>query len=131
LAQGLKNDGHTVRIATHAEFGDWIRGHGLEFRPLAGDPAQLLVRCLARPHCTPHSLMRPCGRACVMVYVGVCVCGGTQEMMTQHTMFSPNFLRRAYGGVCTQQPGRPSCDRSQCVCACVGVWAGLTVCAVV
>ena len=42
--QGLRQEGHTVRIATHAEFGDWITGHGLEFRPLAGNPAELLVR---------------------------------------------------------------------------------------
>jgi len=39
-----------VRIATHAEFGDWILGHGLEFQPLAGNPAQLLVRARARAH---------------------------------------------------------------------------------
>jgi len=43
-AQGLKAEGHTVRIATHEEFGDWIQSHGLEFHPLAGNPAELLVR---------------------------------------------------------------------------------------
>ena len=35
-----------MRIATHEEFGQWIQGHGLEFRPLAGNPAELLVRAL-------------------------------------------------------------------------------------
>ena len=41
-------DGHIVRIATHAEFGDWIKGHGLDFRALAGNPAELLVSGGAR-----------------------------------------------------------------------------------
>ena len=45
--QGLKTEGHTVRIATHEEFGDWIKSHGLEFHPLAGNPAELLVCCAA------------------------------------------------------------------------------------
>ncbi|KAK9246125.1 hypothetical protein V1506DRAFT_559685 [Lipomyces tetrasporus] len=42
LAQGLMADGHTVRIATHAEFKGWIESFGIEFRQVAGDPAELM-----------------------------------------------------------------------------------------
>ncbi|KAK9359489.1 hypothetical protein V1504DRAFT_457762 [Lipomyces starkeyi] len=42
LARGLMADGHTVRIATHAEFKDWIESFGIEFRQVAGDPAELM-----------------------------------------------------------------------------------------
>ena len=38
LGLGLQARGHTVRLATHAIFADWIRGHGLEFAPVEGDP---------------------------------------------------------------------------------------------
>ncbi|KAK9371386.1 hypothetical protein V1509DRAFT_650976 [Lipomyces kononenkoae] len=42
LARGLMADGHTVRIATHLEFKDWIESFGIEFRQVAGDPAELM-----------------------------------------------------------------------------------------
>lgn len=42
LAKGLIAEGHSVRIATHAEFKDWIEGHGIEFREIAGDPGELM-----------------------------------------------------------------------------------------
>lgn len=42
LAQGLKSEGHECRIATHAEFGDWIKEHDIDFRPVAGDPGKLM-----------------------------------------------------------------------------------------
>jgi len=38
LGRGLMALGHTARLATHALYADWIRGHGLEFAPVEGDP---------------------------------------------------------------------------------------------
>lgn len=46
LAKGLLADGHRVRIATHAEFGPWILGHGIEFSEIGGDPAELMRICV-------------------------------------------------------------------------------------
>lgn len=46
LCKGLKAEGHTVTIATHTEFGDWIKSHGIGFAPIAGDPAQLMRLCV-------------------------------------------------------------------------------------
>lgn len=37
-------DGHKCRIATHAEYREWIEGHGIEFSSIGGDPAELMVR---------------------------------------------------------------------------------------
>ncbi|MBK7217546.1 MAG: glycosyltransferase [Candidatus Promineofilum sp.] len=48
LGLGLQARGHTARLATHAIFADWIRGHGLEFAPVEGGPdGRLAAR--ARP----------------------------------------------------------------------------------
>ena len=38
LALGLTAAGHTPRLATHALYADWVRGHGLDFYPIEGDP---------------------------------------------------------------------------------------------
>ena len=46
LCKGLLADGHSVRIATHAEFKDWVEGHGIEFAPVEGDPAELMRICI-------------------------------------------------------------------------------------
>ncbi|KAH6638541.1 autophagy-related protein 26 [Truncatella angustata] len=46
LCKGLMADGHRPRIATHAEFKDWIEGHGIEFAPVAGDPGELMRLCI-------------------------------------------------------------------------------------
>ncbi|KAK8044077.1 glycosyltransferase family 28 domain-containing protein [Apiospora rasikravindrae] len=42
LCKGLIAEGHKAKIATHAEFRGWIEGHGIEFAPVAGDPADLM-----------------------------------------------------------------------------------------
>lgn len=42
LGKGLVKEGHNVTIATHAEFGDWIKTFGLGFKEIAGDPAELM-----------------------------------------------------------------------------------------
>lgn len=46
LAKGLMAEGHTVRIATHGEFKDWIESHGIEFGYVGGDPAELMRICV-------------------------------------------------------------------------------------
>ncbi|CAF1105142.1 unnamed protein product [Rotaria sordida] len=42
LGQALRAIGHRVRLATHETFRSFVRGNGLEFYPLAGDPADLM-----------------------------------------------------------------------------------------
>lgn len=46
LCKGLLAEGHKPRIATHAEFEPWIRKHGIDFRPVDGDPAELMRICV-------------------------------------------------------------------------------------
>lgn len=40
----MQEDGHRVRLATHANFKDFVLGAGLEFFPLGGDP-KILAGC--------------------------------------------------------------------------------------
>ncbi len=46
LGKTLMADGHKIRIATHAEFRPWVEGHGIEFSPVGGDPAELMRICV-------------------------------------------------------------------------------------
>jgi sterol 3beta-glucosyltransferase len=46
LCKGLLAEGHKPRIATHAEFKDWVESHGIEFSPVAGDPGELMRLCI-------------------------------------------------------------------------------------
>jgi len=46
LCKGLKKEGHQVKIATHEEFREWITDHGIDFAPVAGDPAELMRICV-------------------------------------------------------------------------------------
>jgi sterol 3beta-glucosyltransferase len=46
LCKGLLAEGHKARIATHAEFKDWIEGHGIEFAKVDGDPGELMRLCI-------------------------------------------------------------------------------------
>ncbi|OLN91682.1 Sterol 3-beta-glucosyltransferase [Colletotrichum chlorophyti] len=46
LCKGLLAEGHKPRIATHAEFKDWIESHGIEFAKVEGDPAELMRLCI-------------------------------------------------------------------------------------
>ena len=43
LGVGLKSAGHDVRIVSHPGFEGLIRGRGLDFAPVAGDPRDLAV----------------------------------------------------------------------------------------
>ncbi|CAF1156435.1 unnamed protein product [Didymodactylos carnosus] len=42
LGQALREVGHRVRLATHNTFRKFVRDNGLDFFPLAGDPAELM-----------------------------------------------------------------------------------------
>lgn len=42
LGKGLIKEGHSVKIATHLEFKEWIESHGIEFAEIAGDPGELM-----------------------------------------------------------------------------------------
>lgn len=46
LCKGLLAEGHRPRIATHAEFGPWVLKHGIDFRAVDGDPAELMRICV-------------------------------------------------------------------------------------
>ena len=46
LCKGLLKEGHRPRIATHVEFENWIRKHGIDFAPVDGDPAELMRICV-------------------------------------------------------------------------------------
>ncbi|KAI9722834.1 MAG: Sterol 3-beta-glucosyltransferase [Chrysothrix sp. TS-e1954] len=46
LCRGLLEEGHRPRIVTHAEFEPWIRHHGIDFAPVAGDPAEIMRLCV-------------------------------------------------------------------------------------
>jgi sterol 3beta-glucosyltransferase len=46
LCKGLMAEGHRPRIATHREFQSWVEGHGIDFQPVEGDPAELMRICV-------------------------------------------------------------------------------------
>ncbi|VEU22678.1 DEKNAAC103744 [Brettanomyces naardenensis] len=49
LGKALMKEGHKVKIVTHAEFGPWIKSHGLEFDVIAGDPSELMALMVSHP----------------------------------------------------------------------------------
>ncbi|TKA27022.1 hypothetical protein B0A50_05213 [Salinomyces thailandicus] len=57
LCKGLKAEGHHPRIATHHEFGGWVRKHGIDFVPVEGDPAELMRICVEYGMFTPSFLL--------------------------------------------------------------------------
>lgn len=56
LCKGLLRDGHKPKIATHEEFGPWVRKHGIDFAPVEGDPAELMRICVDNGMFTPSFL---------------------------------------------------------------------------
>ncbi|KAH9453552.1 hypothetical protein MJO29_012977 [Puccinia striiformis f. sp. tritici] len=53
LCQKLNELGHTCSIATHEKFRDWIVQSDIGFRPVAGDPEELIK------HCTQNGKISP------------------------------------------------------------------------
>jgi len=45
IGKRLQDYGHRVRLATHANFKDFVMATGLEFYPLGGDP-KVLAGCM-------------------------------------------------------------------------------------
>jgi UDP:flavonoid glycosyltransferase YjiC (YdhE family) len=43
LAAGLQQAGYAVRVATHGPYEGFVRGHGLDFAPLVGNPQELMA----------------------------------------------------------------------------------------
>ena len=46
LSKGLMQHGHSVVLGTHLEYKEWVESHGIEFRPISGDPALLMQLCV-------------------------------------------------------------------------------------
>ncbi|RMZ85892.1 hypothetical protein DV737_g354, partial [Chaetothyriales sp. CBS 132003] len=46
LCKALKLEGHKPIIATHREFQPWIEKHGIEFKSVGGNPAELMRLCV-------------------------------------------------------------------------------------
>jgi UDP:flavonoid glycosyltransferase YjiC (YdhE family) len=46
LGLGLKEAGHEVRLATYAPFEGFVRGHGLDYRPVTGDTEGMVAELL-------------------------------------------------------------------------------------
>ncbi|EGF98087.1 uncharacterized protein MELLADRAFT_96154 [Melampsora larici-populina 98AG31] len=42
LCNGLKKEGHLCKIATHAEFKDWIESYGSKFASIGGSSVELI-----------------------------------------------------------------------------------------
>ncbi|KAI8804423.1 hypothetical protein BJ742DRAFT_825144 [Cladochytrium replicatum] len=53
LGQELLKHGHRVRLATHETFRKFVNDSGLEFYPLAGDPAELMAYMVKNPGLLP------------------------------------------------------------------------------
>jgi hypothetical protein len=53
LGNELQRYGHRVRLATHDTFADFVKGSGLEFYPIGGDPAELMAYMVKNPGLIP------------------------------------------------------------------------------
>lgn len=62
LCKGLLAEGHKPKIASHAEFGDWVRSHGIDFAPVEGNPAELMQICVDYGMFTPSFLYESISR---------------------------------------------------------------------
>jgi sterol 3beta-glucosyltransferase len=64
LCKGLLAEGHRPKIASHAEFGDWVRSHGIDFAPVEGNPAELMALCVDHGMFTPSFLYETNQKVC-------------------------------------------------------------------
>jgi sterol 3beta-glucosyltransferase len=71
LAKGLMAEGHKVKIATHIEFEAWIRGHGIDFAPVSGDPGELMRICIEYGMFTYGFLREAHSKVCILSIVFV------------------------------------------------------------
>ena len=46
-----------MKIVSHAEYRDWVEGHGIEFAPVEGNPAELMQLCIEHGMFTPSFLI--------------------------------------------------------------------------
>jgi sterol 3beta-glucosyltransferase len=53
LGKRLKHHGHNVRIATHGTFKSFVKGAGLRFFNIGGDPEQLMSYMVRNPGLIP------------------------------------------------------------------------------
>jgi UDP:flavonoid glycosyltransferase YjiC (YdhE family) len=53
LGVALKQVGHRIRIATHADFKQLVDDHGLEFFDIGGDPKKLMAYMVRNPGLLP------------------------------------------------------------------------------
>jgi hypothetical protein len=53
LGQKLQQYGHTVRISTHETFRDLVKGSGLRFFNIGGDPHELMSYMVRNPGLIP------------------------------------------------------------------------------
>ena len=74
LAKGLQADGHTVKIATHLEFKDWIEGHGIGYAYVGGDPAELMRICVENGTFTVAFLREGLSKVCTGSIVNSTCC---------------------------------------------------------
>ncbi|MBN2472344.1 MAG: glycosyltransferase family 1 protein [Anaerolineae bacterium] len=58
LGLGLQQAGYAVRLAAPGVFADFVAGHGLDFTPLAGDPAELSRELVDRAGLNPITTMQ-------------------------------------------------------------------------
>ncbi|KAK4051283.1 Sterol 3-beta-glucosyltransferase [Microbotryomycetes sp. JL221] len=62
LCKGLMAEGHTCTIASHAEYKQWVEGHGIKFQQVGGDPADLMELMIAHDFFTLSFMKEAIGR---------------------------------------------------------------------
>ncbi|USW56180.1 Putative pleckstrin domain, UDP-glucuronosyl/UDP-glucosyltransferase, GRAM domain-containing protein [Septoria linicola] len=62
LCKGFLADGHQPTIATHAEFRPWVERHGIAFKEVDGDPAELMRICVENGMFTPSFFLEANGK---------------------------------------------------------------------
>ncbi|GEM12027.1 sterol 3-beta-glucosyltransferase, glycosyltransferase family 1 protein [Rhodotorula toruloides] len=62
LCKGLMAQGHHCKIASHAEYRKWVEGHGIDFSPVGGDPAELMQLMISHDFFTISFMKEAVGR---------------------------------------------------------------------